>query len=151
MSPAPEVLRAKWNLNGNPIILYYGTFEPYQGLDLLLKSIKLLQNEDSICILVGGNTEQIHYYRRKAKDLGIADKVIFTGPVQPWEIDGYIKISSVLVSPRLEGNNTPLKVYKAADAISSEVSPRLYNSIKYFLTSSADNLFSKISSNFNLA
>lgn len=108
-----ENLRTRWQLNGKPIVLYYGTFEPYQGLDLFLESARVLLESryDFKCVLVGGSEEQVRNHQLLAQQLGIEKNVIFTGSLQPWEIPGFIRISDVLVSPRLEGTNTPLKIY----------------------------------------
>jgi len=49
--------------------------------------------------------------RQKAQDLKIGEKVYFTGQVDPTLMPLYISIADVLVSPRLSGTNTPLKIY----------------------------------------
>ena len=48
---------------------------------------------------------------REAKALGMSNKVIFTGEVIPSEVPLFISIADVLVSPRIRGTNTPLKIY----------------------------------------
>jgi glycosyltransferase involved in cell wall biosynthesis len=45
-------------------------------------------------------------YRRSA-----ADYFIFPGTVPPEDVPSFFKIASVLVSPRISGTNTPLKIY----------------------------------------
>jgi glycosyltransferase involved in cell wall biosynthesis len=42
---------------------------------------------------------------------GAADYFIFPGTVAPEEVASYFKLASVLVSPRVSGTNTPLKIY----------------------------------------
>jgi glycosyltransferase involved in cell wall biosynthesis len=49
--------------------------------------------------------------KQKAKALGIEDRVRFTGQVEPSRIPLYVGIADVLVSPRVSGTNTPLKIY----------------------------------------
>jgi len=97
----------------NSIVLYTGTFEYYQGLDLLLSSAKLINNfnQDIIFILVGGDKEQVELYKKKSLDLGLNNHVYFTGKIPQEEIPVLLKISDVLVSTRISGMSPPLKIY----------------------------------------
>src|SRR3546814_4893667 len=52
-----------------------------------------------------------HLRRHGRRRLGLNGDVIFTGTVPQSEIPGLLSISDVLVSPRLLGTNTPLKIY----------------------------------------
>lgn len=109
----PANLRDKYGLNGKRVILYTGTFEPYQGLELLVESSKVVldNNKDVVFMLVGGKEEQIRDLKEKTIQKGVSEFFIFVGTVSFDVVDDYIKIADVLVSPRIEGNNTPLKIY----------------------------------------
>lgn len=99
---------------GKTTILYAGTFEPYQGLDLLIESSQpvISRHHDQVSFLVvGGKPEQVAHYQDKAAKLGVSDKFIFTGQRPPEEIPEFMKLADMLVSPRIAGNNTPLKIY----------------------------------------
>jgi len=99
--------------NGEVAILYTGTFEPYQGLDLLIdSSVEVVkQCPRARYVLVGGKPEQVRHYRKKVAELKIEEHYAFTGMVEPEAIPVFIDNCDVLVSPRVEGNNTPLKIY----------------------------------------
>ncbi|MFQ5709116.1 MAG: glycosyltransferase family 4 protein [bacterium] len=99
--------------NGERIVLYTGTFEPYQGIDLLIEAGKrvLQQAQDVKFVLVGGKPEQIRNYQDKVDELNLGESFIFTGSVMPQQVPQYIEASDILVSPRTDGNNTPLKIY----------------------------------------
>lgn len=99
--------------NGNTIILYAGTFEPYQGLDLLLESSQpvLARHRNVNFLVVGGKPEQVAEYQAKAGKLGVSNQFVFTGQRPPEEISEFMKLADILVSPRVAGNNTPLKIY----------------------------------------
>ena len=107
-------LRSKYQIGNRTIILYSGTLEPYQGIDLLLESAKIVLNRQQgvIFMVVGGHPEQIDTYKGMAQRLGIAQSFIFTGQVKPDEVKYYLDIADILVTPRVEGNNTPLKIYE---------------------------------------
>lgn len=106
-------IKNKVKANGDKVVLYAGTFEPYQGIDLLIDSSPLvIEKENHVrFVLVGGKPEQVQYYKQKVQELELQDKFLFTGSVLPNEVPCYIDSCDVLVSPRIEGNNTPLKIY----------------------------------------
>jgi len=100
-------------LNGKNIVLYTGTFEPYQGLELLLTSAELVikKRENTIFVLAGGRQSQIDALRESAEKRGIAPHFHFTGKLPIDELALFMKIANILVSTRTIGNNPPLKIY----------------------------------------
>lgn len=106
-------IREKYQLNSNTIILYAGTFEPYQGLDLLIESSKtvIAKCKNATFVLVGGNPEQVEYYQQMVKQNHLNDYFVFTGQVKPAMVPEFLDVADILVTPRIEGNNTPLKIY----------------------------------------
>lgn len=111
--PDPEKLRQSFNINGDAIVLYAGTLESYQGLELLINAGKKVvdKRKDVKFLVVGGKPAQVDHYRTLAAEQGIADQFIFTGQRPPEEIPVFMNMADVLVSPRIDGTNTPLKVY----------------------------------------
>lgn len=107
-------IKEHYQLNGEDIILYSGTFEPYQGIDLLIESSrKVIDKFKNVrFVLVGGHKEQIEAYKKKVKELNLEKFYIFTGQVKPDLVPKYLDVADILVTPRLEGNNTPLKIYE---------------------------------------
>jgi len=101
------------NLNGHRVILYTGTFEPYQGLDLLIDASRLVleRHQHVRFVVVGGKPDQVELYKRKAARVGVDEHFAFTGQVPPQHIPRYMSLAHVLVSPRVNGTNTPLKIY----------------------------------------
>ena len=97
-----------------PVVLYTGTFEAYQGLDLLFAAAAEVKarRPDVRFVLAGGRPDQIEACRREAARAGIADVVMFAGQRPADEIPAYLDAADVLVSPRSTGTNTPLKIYQ---------------------------------------
>ena len=106
------------------VVVYTGNFEPYQGMNLLLNAFALAvkrQTENPLdaqrplkLVLVGGGelgSDAVVAKQRLAERLGIASRVIFTGNKPGSEMGSYLALGDVLVSPRIEGENTPLKIY----------------------------------------
>ncbi|GCE24731.1 glycoside hydrolase [Dictyobacter alpinus] len=116
--PAPtqeEILQARQELElgSGPVLLYTGTMESYQGIDLLIHSIPAVYKAfpDVNYILVGGQTAQIERLHAMAKELGIQDAVRFIGQRPLDEMPKYMALADILLSPRSKGTNTPLKLY----------------------------------------
>jgi glycosyltransferase involved in cell wall biosynthesis len=93
------------------IVLYAGNFQPYQGIPLLLEAASQIIDDRVVFVLVGESPAAVERERDKAQELGIAGKVFFTGQVSPSQMPLFISLADVLVSPRLSGTNTPLKIY----------------------------------------
>jgi glycosyltransferase involved in cell wall biosynthesis len=97
-----------------PVVLYTGTFEAYQGLDLLFAAMKkvLAERPDARLVLAGGRPEQVDAAQRQAVRSGIGSATVFAGQRPAEEIPAFLDAADVLVSPRSLGTNTPLKIYQ---------------------------------------
>jgi glycosyltransferase involved in cell wall biosynthesis len=97
-----------------PMVLYTGTFEAYQGLDLLFESARVVvaRVPDVRFVLAGGRPDQVEQARSAVARLGLDGQVVFAGQRPAEEIPAYLDAADVLVSPRSTGTNTPLKIYQ---------------------------------------
>jgi glycosyltransferase involved in cell wall biosynthesis len=117
LPPAQEsdvaLLRQRLRLGTAPVLLYTGTFESYQGIELLLRSVALVRPTfpDARYVLVGGKPEQVERQRLLARQLGIDQMVCFVGERPLAEMPLYMALADILLSPRSQGTNTPLKLY----------------------------------------
>jgi glycosyltransferase involved in cell wall biosynthesis len=99
------------------LFLYVGNLERYQGIDLLLDAFAQAAGRMvGTLALIGGNPADIARYQEQARQLGITDRVQFLGPRPLEDLGGYLHQADVLVSPRLTGSNTPMKIYSYLDA-----------------------------------
>ncbi len=108
-------VRAQFGLlPSTPLVLYTGTFEAYQGLDLLFAAMAHVRARipDARLLLAGGKSAQIEAAARQARAAGVEDVAIFAGARPSAEIPAYLRACDVLVSPRSRGTNTPLKIYQ---------------------------------------
>lgn len=102
------------HVNGDqPVILYVGNLESYQGIDLLIESFALIKDHPSRphLIVVGGDGESIRRYREKSAQLTCEDQVSLLGPKPLTDLRDLLVSADILVSPRVKGNNTPMKIY----------------------------------------
>jgi glycosyltransferase involved in cell wall biosynthesis len=107
-------IRAAWGITAEaPLALYTGTFEPYQGVDLLIAAAALVgkRRPDARVLVVGGEPPQVERAKETAAAAGASAVMIFTGQQPAKEIPGFVQAADLLVSPRIRGTNTPLKIY----------------------------------------
>ena len=109
--------------NGEPVtvcrppgtcLVYAGTFEHYQGINLLVEAMAEVSERvpDAKMLLLGGTPEQVAQYKEQAEHLGLSKVCIFTGRVSKDLADKFTSEADLLLSPRVEGTNTPLKIYQ---------------------------------------
>jgi glycosyltransferase involved in cell wall biosynthesis len=113
--------------DGGPVAMYVGNLEPYQGIDLLLEGFRhtLGAIPDARLVIVGGREDDIVRYRARAERLGMVSAVVFMVPRPTRLLPGLLAQADVLVSPRLKGLNTPMKIYSYLDSGSAVLATRL--------------------------
>ena len=112
-----EMLRERYGISG-PIMLYVGNLESYQGIDLLLTSFRLARDQgcQGNLVIIGGTAATIDHYRQKAEELQIAADTFFVGPRPVSLLGHFLAQADILLSPRIQGNNTPMKLYSYLDS-----------------------------------
>ncbi|GAO34860.1 glycosyl transferase family 1 [Sulfuricella sp. T08] len=113
-----EALKAQLGLAGARVLGFIGSFYAYEGLDLLLTALtRILDQAPDVRVLLVGGGPQDEALKQQARQLGIADKVVFTGRVPHSEVNRYYDLVDVLVYPRhsmrLTELVTPLKPLEA--------------------------------------
>ncbi len=97
-------------------VVYAGTLESYQGIDILIQAMGRIagthRHSGLGCIIVGGTPDQVARYRSLARDCGAEKQILFTGRIAQQQARAYNSRATVLVSPRSSGTNTPLKIYE---------------------------------------
>jgi len=117
-SASDRALQERYGLAGKTVLGFIGSFYDYEGLDTLLAAMPAILSEDeSVRLLLVGGGPQERSLKQQAEDLGLEDKVIFTGRVPHEEINRYYDLVDVLVYPRhsmrLTELVTPLKPLEA--------------------------------------
>jgi glycosyltransferase involved in cell wall biosynthesis len=111
---AGAALRAELSIPARaPVVVYAGTFEPYQGLQTLLAAIGLVLEAvpDSVFVLVGGEGAAAEEIGREAARLRLDRAIRLLGRKPRAEMPAYLAMADLLVSPRCYGDNLPLKVF----------------------------------------
>lgn len=123
----PLDLRKRLGIEGCTF-MYIGNLEHYQGIDLLLEAFALhhrRRRQDALVVIGGPNT-LVDQYKQRIEQLGCAGVVHFLGPQPTSRMPSYFQETDVLVSPRLKGVNTPMKLYSYLDSGRAVLATRLY-------------------------
>jgi len=113
-----ERLARELGLAGRHVLGFIGSFYQYEGLHLLIDAMPqvLASVPDARLLLVGGGFEA-EALRQQAADLGLGDRVVFTGRVPHDRVQDYYALCGVMVYPRVDMRLTrivtPLKPLEA--------------------------------------
>lgn len=101
-----------------PLAMYVGNLEPYQGVDLLIDGFaEAVRTGIALrLVLIGGTDAHIVQHREQAARRGVGDRVTFLGPRPVAQLGQYLRQAMLVVSPRTQGRNTPMKVYSYLDS-----------------------------------
>jgi len=112
-TPSAELL----SLAG-PAVMYVGNLERYQGIDLLLESFKLALKAvpEAQLVIIGGSPKDVAKYQETARRMGLEDHSHFLGPRPSSLLGHFLRQAEVVVSPRTQGQNTPMKIYSYLDS-----------------------------------
>ncbi len=95
--------REELGLRENKVILYVGRIEPLKGLDILLNAVAMLEDPSEARLLIVGGTpgqdKELARLETLAVELGIADRVTFTGALNQSELPKYYSAADVFVLP----------------------------------------------------
>lgn len=106
-------IRRKYARSPRDIIIgYVGSFAVYQGIDLLFSAIPLVAKAvpDARFAVIGGSLTEIAERREQLAAAGCPDAVTFLGFIDPDTLPNYLASFDILLSPRISGMNTPLKL-----------------------------------------
>jgi len=115
--------RSKLNIDGikeeDFVFGYIGTLKTMnmeKGLADGLAALNFLDTRYKF-LVVGGENDDLHYYKKMAADLGVSERVIFIGKVPYGEVSVYTSKCDVFVAPFPENEHysffmSPLKIFE---------------------------------------
>jgi glycosyltransferase involved in cell wall biosynthesis len=107
-------LKSHLGLCGARAVVYTGTLESYQGLDLLVGSARaVLDRKPRVkFVIVGGTAAQIEALEAECRAHGVASAFVLVPSQPPERVPLYHRLADVLITTRARGTNTPLKIYQ---------------------------------------
>lgn len=106
-----EPLRELLGVEG-PLALYVGNLQRYQGVEQAVRAMaQLPQALDVTLVVIGGAPEDVARVRSLVRKLHLEEHVYLLGPRPLAQLTGFLAQADILISPRLRGSNTPMKIY----------------------------------------
>lgn len=98
------------------IVFFMGVLSEYQGIDILLKSVKdIISKRQDVHFLILGYPN-VEYYQNIAEKYRISDYITFTGRIPYLKTHSYISLADVAVSPKISKTEANGKLYYYAAA-----------------------------------
>lgn len=124
-----ESVRSRWGLNGKQVVLYAGTFQPYEGLDVLVRAMRNVVREfpRAQLVIVGGSpglagsstgsSPEERKLHAIVREESLQEHVTFTGRIPHADVRQMYALADVLAYPRTwtrtTASTTPLKPLEA--------------------------------------
>ena len=110
--------RAAWNPDGKATLAYIGSFQPYEGLDILIQSMPLIAKIfPNVQLLIAGDGPERSQLEALANRLGVLQLVRFVGRIPHDRVTEIYAVADVLIYPRIDSLTTrlttPLKPLEA--------------------------------------
>jgi 1,2-diacylglycerol 3-alpha-glucosyltransferase len=110
----PEKFRNAYPIGNRPLVMYAGINSAFQRVDHLLRAFKVVLQEEPTALLmvlspITGEPD-LAANQALAKELGIAENVIFAGPHTLEDLPHYLAMATVTVVPRPECPGHPIKL-----------------------------------------
>lgn len=106
--------------NENKVIIYQGVINPSRGLDKIIPAMKDIPNAE---FWIFGDGPKKNEYQQLTKSLGLQEKVIFKGKVQPADLREITKLADVGLS--IEENNGLSYYYSMPNKVSDYIQARI--------------------------
>jgi glycosyltransferase involved in cell wall biosynthesis len=128
----PERVRSKYGLNGQPLVIFVGSFKPWHGLDLLVESFsRLAQTHPTARLVFVGDGPVRTQLENQVHELSLGEKVLFTGSVPHTEVASLLDMAQIAVlNPRVSPasiSQSPLKLFEYMAAGKAIVGPAIPN------------------------
>ena len=118
--PKDKELQKKYNINDNDkVVMYLGSILSHSGLDVIFNNMgKILKEIPEFRLLVVGDGPDLERLKQQSKQLGIYEKIIFTGFVPYKEVPRFCSLADLCINPfRMDGKYafndklTPVKFF----------------------------------------
>lgn len=116
----PNVIRKRYNIGTQPLVVYTGTLDRFQGINYLIRAMRIVVDaiSDAVLLVVGNivNPSDIAGHKNLVAEMGLDKNVIFTDERPLEEVPFFLASADVAVVPRPFCPGFPVKLlnYMAA-------------------------------------
>ncbi len=120
-----RAVRERWGLGGKTVIGFAGSFAKWHGPDFLVRAFARLAGDvpEAALLLVGDGARRAET-EALVRELGLEERVVFTGRVPHGEIPAYVAAMDLGVMPRSNLFGSPMKVFEYMAMGRPAVAPR---------------------------
>jgi len=114
-----RILRQSLGLGDNKVVAYLGSLNlANHPVDLLIRSFAIIsQKHENVRLLIVGGGGDMERLQNQVRDLKIEESVVFTGRVEPNEINAYYQLADISVDPvndtLADRGRCPLKIFES--------------------------------------
>jgi glycosyltransferase involved in cell wall biosynthesis len=93
------------NISDEKVILFVGGLDKahyFKGVDYLIRAIPYIDFQEKFKVIIAGRGELQNEYRKLAVDLGVKDRVLFTGGVSDSTLVKLYQLAAVTVLPSID-------------------------------------------------
>ncbi len=134
-----KVVRERLALEGSLVLGFTGFVRDWHGLNHVVDLLAEKREGDRLHLLVVGDGPARESLEAQARDLGVSDRVTFTGVIGRDEVAQYIAAFDVALQPAVTRYASPLKLFEYMALGRAVVAPDMRN-IKEILTDEEDSL-----------
>ncbi|MBW2738705.1 MAG: glycosyltransferase [Deltaproteobacteria bacterium] len=99
-------LRKRYRRGNGPLLVFVGRIVEEKGVEDLIKAVDiLLPRFPDISAVIVGEGQDCHKYEAMSETLGVSDRMIFTGWVEPDMIPAYLAAGDIFVGPSREASD----------------------------------------------
>lgn len=109
----PSRIRHDLSIHSGAVIGFVGSIFPYHGVDLLIKGFAEVHKQNpQTCLLIVGDGAILQDLKAMASNIGVSDKVIFTGKVPHDQVFDYMAAMDICVMARSNWYGSPVKIFE---------------------------------------
>lgn len=123
-----KAVRRRLGLDDRLVVGFVGWVRPWHGVDKLIEAIALLPDlAGDVALLIVGDGPALPGLKEQARALGVAARVIFTGPVAQTEVPAFLAAMDVAVQPDVTPYASPIKLFEYLAMGKAIIAPRRRN------------------------
>ncbi len=92
-APAQRLARLREQHSGQRVVFALGRMTYYKGWDVLIEAARALP--DDVRVVVGGGGPELPHYRERAERAGMAQRVLFVGPLSSGGVEAYFQLAEL--------------------------------------------------------
>lgn len=126
-APEPEVAKKRLGVSGHLVLGFTGFVRDWHGVDRVIRWMSTPLAPDNSLLLVVGDGPVRSSLESLAKDLGLSERVRFTGVVNRDRVPDHVAAFDVALQPAVVPYASPLKLFEYLALGKAVIAPRLPN------------------------